>query len=82
MQKGKKIRTKTPYDLIKGKEVTFQLLKGTIVNGIFVGYHDGFFIVTSAEIVGKNNICRTDMVFIHRNQIQHFHLKGEIKPKG
>jgi len=84
MQKGKKAKggeAKTPYDLIKGKEVTFQLLKGTIIEGTFAGYHDGFFIVTNAEIKGKNNICKTDLVFIHRNQIQHFHLRGEIKPK-
>jgi len=83
MQKGKKAKggeVRTPYDLIKGKEVTFQLLKGTIIEGTFAGYHDGFFIVTNAEIRGRNNICKTDLVFIHRNQIQHFHLRGEIKP--
>ena len=85
MQKGKKAKTegaKTPYDLVKGKEVTFQLLRGTIIEGTFAGYHDGFFIVTNAEIKGKNNICKTDLVFIHRNQVQHFHLKGEVKPKA
>ena len=82
---GKKARVeaekKTAYDLIKGKEVTFQLLRGTIIEGIFAGYHDGFFIVTNAEIKGAKNICKTDLVFIHRNQVQHFHLKGEVKPK-
>jgi len=88
MQKGKKGKAKekeeakTPYDLIKGKEVTFQLLRGTIIEGIFAGYHLGFFMVTNAEIKGKNNICKTDLVFIHRNQVQHFHLKGEVKPKA
>ena len=81
MGRKKSEEKKTPYDLIKGKEVTFQLLKGTIIDGIFAGYHDGFFIVTNAEIKGKNNICKTDLVFIHRNQVQHFHLRGEVKPK-
>ena len=83
MQKGKKAKggeTKTPYDLVRGKEVVFQLLRGTIIKGTFAGIHDNFFIVTNAEIKGKNNICKTDLVFIHRNQVQHFHLKGEVKP--
>ena len=69
----------TPHDLITGKEVVFQLLKGPIIEGIFVGKHDRFFILTNAEIKGKNHICKTDLVFIHMNQVQHFHLKGEIK---
>jgi hypothetical protein len=70
---------KTPYDLIKGKEVVFQLLRGVIIEGIFAGKHDRFLILTNAEIKGKKHICKTDLVFIHINQIQHFHLKGEIK---
>ena len=72
---------KTPYNLIRGKEVTFQLLRGTIIEGIFSGDYGGFFIVTDAEIKGEKNVCRTDLVFIHKNQVQHFHLKGEVKPK-
>ena len=83
-QRKKKIEAekKTPFDLIKGKEVTFQLLRGTIIEGTFAGLHGEFFIVTNAEIKGSNNICKTDLVFIHRQQVQHFHLKGEVKPKG
>ncbi|MHC1580030.1 MAG: hypothetical protein ACXQTZ_05240 [Candidatus Alkanophagales archaeon] len=64
-----------------GREVTFQLLRGTIVNGTFAGYHDGFFIVTNAEIVGTKNVCRTDLAFPQRRQVQHFHLRGEVKLK-
>ena len=86
MQKRKKAKEgegkKTPYDLITGKEVVFQLLRGTIIEGIFAGIHDRFFMLTNAQIKGKNHICKTDLVFIHMNQVQHFHLKGEVKPKG
>jgi len=72
-------KKKTPYDLITGKEVVFQLLRGTIIEGIFAGIHDRFFMLTNAQIKGKNHICKTDLVFIHMNQVQHFHLKGEVK---
>ena len=70
---------RSPYDLIKGKEVSFQLLRGTIIEGTFAGFHDRFFIVTNAVIKGKKHVCKTDLAFIHVNQIQHFHLKGEVK---
>lgn len=77
--RGKENQKKTPYDLITGKEVVFQLLKGPIIEGIFAGKHDRFFILTNAEIKGKNHICKTELVFIHVNQVQHFHLKGELR---
>jgi len=83
MQKRKKAKEnegkKTPYDLITGKEVVFQLLRGTIIEGTFAGIHGRFFMLTNAQIKGKNHICKTDLVFIHMNQVQHFHLKGEIE---
>lgn len=36
-----------------------------------------FFVVTNAEIIGTKHVCETPMVFIHKNQVQHFHLKPE-----
>ncbi len=77
--KGREEQKKTPYDLIAGKEVVFQLLKGPIIEGIFAGKYDRFFILTNAEIKGNNHICKTELVFIHMNQVQHFHLKGELR---
>jgi len=78
-KKSKENQKKTPYDLITGKDVVFQLLRGTIIEGTFAGKHDRFFILTNAEIKGKKHICKTDLIFIHMNQVQHFHLKGELK---
>ena len=70
---------KTPFDLIIGKEVSVQLLRGTIIEGVFAGRHERFLMLTNAEVKGKKHICKTDLVFIHLNQIQHFHIKGEIR---
>ncbi|WP_457550514.1 hypothetical protein [Archaeoglobus sp.] len=78
-KKSKENQKRTPFDLITGKEVVFQLLRGPIIEGVFAGKHDRFFILTNAEIKGKNHICKTDLIFIHMNQVQHFHLKGEVK---
>lgn len=78
--KGKD-KKKSAFDLLKGKEVSFQLLKGTIIEGTFAGREGDFFIATNATIIGANNICKTEMVFIHKNQVQHLNLRGEIIPK-
>ena len=78
-KKSKETQKKTPYDLIKGQEVSFQLLRGTIIEGTFAGKHDRFLILTNAVIKGRKHICKTDLVFVHINQVQHFHLKGEIE---
>jgi len=79
---GRKDKKKSPFDFIKGKEVTFQLIRGTIITGTFGGYYNNFFIVTNAEIIGANNICKTELAFVQKNQVQHFHLRGEVKPKS
>ena len=74
-------RKKTPFEILHGKEVTIQEDRGAIIDGTFVGQHDNFFILSNAVIKGTKHICKTDLVFIHKNRVAHFHLKGEVLPK-
>jgi len=76
---AKKGVKKDVFELLVGKEVVMQLLRGTIITGTFLGTNKGYFVLgNEVEIKGKNNICRTQLCLVHINQVQHMHLKGEI----
>lgn len=77
--KGKKTQ-KTIFDVLHGKEVVMQLLKGIRIEGTFAGLGNYFFCLTDATIYGTQNICKTPICFVHMNQVQHFHMKGEVIP--
>ena len=82
--KGKvaKKEKRNVFELLVGKEVVMQLLRGTIITGTFLGVDKGFFVLgNEVEIKGKNNICKTQLCLVHVNQVQHMHLKGEVIPK-
>lgn len=70
---------KSLYEWLKGKRMVFQLLRGMIITGTFSGLCDNFFIVTNAEIKGLRYICNTELVLIQKNQVQHFHVEGELR---
>jgi len=70
---------KSLCDWLRGKRMVFQLLRGVIVTGTFSGLCDNFFIVSNAEIKGTKHICNTELVLIQKNQVQHFHVEGELR---
>ncbi len=63
-----------------GKRVVYQLLKGTIIIGTFVGSEGDYYFVTDAVIMGANRKYKTPACAIQKRQIQHFHLEGELLP--
>ena len=82
-EKGeKKTQKKSPFEMLIGKEVVIQLLRGVIIEGTYVGEYKNYFILTEAEITGAAHICRTQFVLVQKGQVSHLHLKGEVQKKG
>ena len=75
---GKK---KSVFELLNGKEVTLQLLRGVIINGTFAGVERNYFVLSNATIIGSKHTCKTPLCLVKVNQVQHMHLKGEVIPK-
>jgi len=71
---GKGVRT--PYDIMKGKEVTVQSIGGTMFEGRFVDIWRDFIILSECDVIGSRDIAHTDIIFIRLQRIQHIHTKA------
>ena len=71
---GKDVRT--PYDIMKGKEVTVQSIGGTMFEGRFVDIWRDFVILSDCDVIGSRNIAHTDIIFIRLQRIQHIHTRA------
>ena len=67
---------RTPYDIMKGKEVTVQSIGGTMFEGRFVDIWRDFIILSDCDVIGSRNIAHTDIIFIRLQRVQHIHTKA------
>jgi len=79
-RKNNRVKKKSTFELLRGKEVTLQLLRGHVVTGTFAGSEDSYYILSDVTIRGYKYVCKTPLCLIQKGQVQHMHLKGEITP--
>jgi len=79
--KGDRIDKKSPFEILTGKEIVIQMLRGTIIEGTYAGEFQNYFILTDAKITGSAHIAETPLVIVQNGQVSHLHLKGNVEKK-